>query len=124
MLRCRLFFPAAIAAIAAAPLPATGQDYLGTHLDTIREAHMRQHQQDMASGPASGERSSQPRSRQASDTAKGAGCSADALPASVRRQHEAQYAGRLLKDGKASADAWAQEQGRRFREKLQAEGVC
>ena len=123
MLRYRLSLSLAIAAVAATPLPAIGQDYLGTHLDTVREAHMRQHQQDMASGSNSNNSSARQRSRN-SDSAKGAGCSASALPASARRQSEAEYAVRLVKDGKASADAWAQQQGRRFREKLKADGVC
>lgn len=51
-------------------------------------------------------------------------CSADALPAAERRAMEAEYARRQRVDGKASAYAWVQEQGRRFRMKLIADGVC
>lgn len=54
----------------------------------------------------------------------GAGCSAASLPASERRRMINEYANRSVKDGRASADAWAQEQGRRFREKMAAEGEC
>ncbi len=51
-------------------------------------------------------------------------CSADALPAADRRRMEADYMRRLRADGKASADAWVREQGRKFRLKLVAEGIC
>lgn len=51
-------------------------------------------------------------------------CSADALPADRRRAMRAEYNERLRTDGKASADAWAGEQARRFRQQLVAEGVC
>jgi hypothetical protein len=37
---------------------------------------------------------------------------------------EVQYVRRLKEDGKASADAWVNEQGRRFHAKLVAEGKC
>lgn len=52
------------------------------------------------------------------------GCSADALPAADRRRMEQEYARRLRADGKASADAWVAEQGRLFRIKLVADGIC
>ena len=51
-------------------------------------------------------------------------CSADALPIAERRRMQAEYQRRLRADGKSSADAWVKEQGRRFRERLVAEGVC
>lgn len=51
-------------------------------------------------------------------------CSAAALPASERQRMEAEYARRFTEDGKASADGWAQEQGRRFRQELTAQGIC
>ena len=51
-------------------------------------------------------------------------CSADALPASDRRRMEQEYVRRVRSDGKPSADAWVAEQGRKFRMKLVAEGVC
>lgn len=53
-----------------------------------------------------------------------ANCSADALPIPERRQMETEYVSRFKNDGRASADAWAQEQGRRFRKKLQGDGIC
>jgi hypothetical protein len=53
-----------------------------------------------------------------------AGCSADALPAADRRKMEIEYARRQRADGKASADAWVHEQGRRFHMKLVADGIC
>ena len=51
-------------------------------------------------------------------------CSAEALPAAERRRMQAEYQRRLRADGKSNADAWVKEQGRRFRERLIAEGVC
>ncbi|WP_125655514.1 hypothetical protein [Sphingomonas sp. 2R-10] len=51
-------------------------------------------------------------------------CSADALPIAERRRMEAEYVRRARADGRASADAWVNEQGRRFRMKLIADGVC
>lgn len=51
-------------------------------------------------------------------------CSADALPNAERRRLQAEYLTRLRTDGKSSADAWVKDQGRRFRERLVAEGVC
>lgn len=51
-------------------------------------------------------------------------CSADALPAADRRRMEREYMRRARADGKASADAWVREQGRRFHLKLVADGIC
>ncbi|MFV0625421.1 hypothetical protein ACBY01_15610 [Sphingomonas sp. ac-8] len=51
-------------------------------------------------------------------------CSADALPVAERRRMEQEYVRRARIDGKASANAWVIEQGRRFREKLVAAGIC
>ena len=56
--------------------------------------------------------------------ASSARCSADALPVADRRRMEMEYTRRARADGKASADAWVREQGRRFHEKLVADGVC
>lgn len=41
-------------------------------------------------------------------------CSADLLPTAERRQMEQEYIRRVRDDGKASADAWVEEQGRAF----------
>ena len=51
-------------------------------------------------------------------------CSADSLPPSQRRAMEQEYARRSRTDGKASADAWVREEGKAFRMKLVAQGVC
>lgn len=63
----------------------------------------------------------------AADTKRTTGaqsCSADALPAADLRQMEAEYVQRAKADGKASADAWVREQGKQFRLRLVAEGIC
>ncbi|MEN3950013.1 hypothetical protein [Iodidimonas sp. SYSU 1G8] len=57
-------------------------------------------------------------------SAASAACSADALPAAERKRMEAEYVKRARNDGKASADAWVREQGKRFRLKLVADGAC
>lgn len=59
-----------------------------------------------------------------SKASKASACSADALPVADRRRMEIEYGRRLRADGKASADAWVHEQGRRFHQKLVADGVC
>lgn len=51
-------------------------------------------------------------------------CPSDALPAAERQRLQAEYAERLQRDGRRSADAWSAEQGRQFRARLEAEGVC
>jgi hypothetical protein len=51
-------------------------------------------------------------------------CSADALPAAERGRMQTEYQRRVQTDGKASADAWAREQARQFRQRLVAQGVC
>lgn len=51
-------------------------------------------------------------------------CTADLLPAAERRAMERDYIRRARDDGKPSADAWVEEQGRRFHLKMVAEGVC
>lgn len=56
--------------------------------------------------------------------ARASRCSADALPQAERRRMELEYARRFRASGKASADRWAAEQGRRFRAHLVAQGVC
>ena len=51
-------------------------------------------------------------------------CSPDAMPPSERRRIQTEYTRRLRADGQARANAWAAEQGRRFRLKLVSQGVC
>lgn len=51
-------------------------------------------------------------------------CSADALPAAERARMQIEYRRRVRVHGKASADAWVGDQGRRFHQQLVAEGIC
>lgn len=51
-------------------------------------------------------------------------CLADSGPGPERRAMEAEYARQLETRGKASADAWREEHGRRYRAKLVAAGKC
>jgi hypothetical protein len=51
-------------------------------------------------------------------------CSMDALPPTEKRRMISEYQRRQRVDGRASADAWATEEGNRFRRHLVAEGVC
>jgi hypothetical protein len=51
-------------------------------------------------------------------------CSMDALPQTEKRRMIAEYQRRQRVEGKANADAWATEEGNRFRRRLVAEGVC
>jgi len=57
-------------------------------------------------------------------TAASPGCSVNALPAAERRDLEREYGRRAKADGKASADRWVAEQGRQFRARLVAQGIC
>ncbi|MFZ3484957.1 hypothetical protein [Sphingomonas sp. 3-13AW] len=54
----------------------------------------------------------------------GSECSADLLPTADRRRMESEYIRRARDDGKASADGWVEEQGRRFYLKMVAQGIC
>lgn len=51
-------------------------------------------------------------------------CSADAQPQAERQAMEARFREIDRRQGRAAAMAYAQEQGRQFRERLIAEGVC
>lgn len=51
-------------------------------------------------------------------------CSMDALSPTEKRRMVIEYQRRLRVRGKADADAWATEEGNRFRRRLVAEGVC
>ena len=51
-------------------------------------------------------------------------CFANSGPGAERRAMEAEYARRSRTDGKSSADAWVDEQGRQYRAKLVAAGKC
>ena len=51
-------------------------------------------------------------------------CSSSAIPAADKARLSAQYNRRLLTEGKTSADAWAAEQGRRYREMMEKQGIC
>ena len=97
------------------PGPAVAQDMnvLDRHLQHQQSVRVQDHQNRMRMGD--------PPRRQQRDAS---GCSADALPAEERRALETEYGRRFRSDGRASADAWIREQGRRFRQKLVEEGVC
>ncbi len=49
----RLLGSVLIAASSVLSAPVAAQDYLGTHLDTVREEAMRRHQQKQATAPKS-----------------------------------------------------------------------
>jgi hypothetical protein len=51
-------------------------------------------------------------------------CSMDALPLTEKRRMIVEYQRRRRVQGQAEADAWATEEGNRFRRQLVAEGVC
>lgn len=51
-------------------------------------------------------------------------CSMDALSPAEKRRMIVEYQRRQRVQGKAKADAWATEEGNRFRRQLVAEGVC
>lgn len=83
--------------------PVAAQDYLGTHLDTVREEAMRRHQQDMVT-----DRSEETRSRATAASARVS--QADRQAAWSR--NKAEYRRRMLRDGPAAADRWLDEQAR------------
>lgn len=83
--------------------PVTAQDYLGTHLDTVREEAMRRHQQDMVR-----DRPQETRSKATAKT--GAVSLADRQAAWSRNKTE--YRRIMLKKGPAAADRWLDEQVR------------
>lgn len=85
-------------------------------LDTDR---YRQEQADKRKQGAARSSSSHPSASSSRQT-----CSADALPAADRKRMETEYARRMKTSGKASADAYVQRQGRLYRQKLEAEGIC
>lgn len=51
-------------------------------------------------------------------------CFANSGPGPERRAMEAEHARRTKVNGKASADAWVDQQGRQYRAKLVAQGKC
>lgn len=110
--------PIVVALLAAVTVavPATAQDYLGIHLDTMREHNLRQHQQRHANdGPAA----EQPARRSRSGTmSPAAEARARAEGARIMEQHrrelEPRYRMRVERDGKADADAWLAAESRRL----------
>ncbi len=89
----RCFLLMTVVAGAGLSFPAIAQDYLGVHLDTQREAHMRQHQQDMASGRSG-------KAGRYDPPIKG-----KARHAAMRR-HSRQYGEIMRKHGYHAADQW------------------
>ena len=110
--------PIAVALLAAATVatPATAQDYLGIHLDTMLEHNLRQHQQQHADDGPDAE---QPARRSRSGTmSPAAEARARAEGARIMEQHrrelEPRYRMRVERDGKAEADAWLARESRRL----------
>ncbi len=101
--------------LAGIETPAAAQDLntLSRHLEHQQATRVQDHQNRMRQGDTVRRAPQQDRN-----------CSADALPAADRRALETEYESRFRSDGKASADAWIREEGRLFRERLVAEGVC
>ncbi|AUM75786.1 hypothetical protein [Paracoccus jeotgali] len=108
--------PIAVVLLAAATVaaPATAQDYLGIHLDTMLEHNLRQHQQQHADD---GPDAKQPASR-SSTISPAAEARARAEGARIMEQHrrelEPRYRMRVERDGKAEADAWLARESRRL----------
>lgn len=110
--------PIAVALLAAVTVAglAMAQDYLGIHLDTMREHNMRQHQQRHANdGPAAEQ---PPRRSRAGTMSPAAEVRARAEGARImeqyRRELEPRYRMRVERDGKAEADAWLAAESRRL----------
>ena len=108
--------PIAVVLLAAATVaaPATAQDYLGIHLDTMLEHNLRQHQQQHADDGPDAE---QPASRSGT-MSPAAEARARAEGARIMEQHrrelEPRYRMRVERDGKAEADAWLATESRRL----------
>ncbi|MDO5369627.1 hypothetical protein [Paracoccus sp. (in: a-proteobacteria)] len=110
--------PAAAALLAALTLaaPATAQDYLGIHLDTMLEQNLRTHQQQQASpreSPAPRQGKSRPGAMSPAAEAR-ARAEGARIMQEHRRQLEPRYRMRVGRDGKAAADAWLATEARRF----------
>jgi len=110
--------PISVALLAAVTVagPATAQDYLGIHLDTMREHNLRQHQQQHANnGPDAEQPARKSRSGTMSPAAE---ARARAEGARIMEQHrrelEPRYRMRVERDGKADADAWLSAEARRL----------
>ncbi len=95
---------ALVLAIIATTGPVAAQDYLGTHLDTVREETLRRHQQDMVTDRPGERRSKASRrttsSRQVSQAERQAASS----------RNKAEYRRRMLRDGPVAANRWLDEQ--------------
>lgn len=110
--------PIALALLAALAVvgPAAAQDYLGAHLDTMREHNLRQHQQRHAhDGPAAEQPGKGSRSGTMSPEAE---ARARAEGARIMEQHrrdlEPRYRMRVERDGQAAADAWLAREARQL----------
>src|SRR3546814_5610596 len=95
---------ALVLALLATTGPVAAQDYLGTHLDSVRDETLRRHQQDMVTDRPGERRSKAPPrttpSRQVSQAERQAAFS----------RNKAEYRRRMLRDGPAAANRWLDEQ--------------
>ena len=96
----RLFGSLMIAASCGLAAPVAAQDYLGTHLDTVREEAMRRHQQEQQAGASdsstAGEQYNPPISGQARHSAM--------------RRHHREYDRIRQAHGYRAADQWLADQ--------------
>lgn len=112
--------PVPLFALAAQVAVAYDTNALDRHLQHQQWTRVQNHQM----APATPASQTAPASRGNRAQADASACSAEALPAADRRRMEAEYHRILRSQGRASADAWVHEQGRLFRQKLVAQGVC
>lgn len=88
---------------------ALAQDYLGTHLETMLEHNLRQHQQQAANGTQNKKSSASPSASTPSAVEARA-----QLRERHKRELEPRYWMRVERDGKAEADAWLAVEARRL----------
>lgn len=87
--------------------PAGAQDYLGTHVDTVREETLRRHQQDMVT-----DRAGETKSRTSGTAAPSRTKVSQADRQAAWSRNKAEYRRRMLRDGPAAADRWLDQQVR------------
>ncbi|MCW2365124.1 hypothetical protein M2333_002288 [Sphingobium sp. B11D3B] len=115
-----LFVATLVGSIFCAPATqAQDSNTLDRHLEHQQWQRLQDHQNQSRTMSPGDKKAAQASSKPQLQT-----CSADALPAADRRHLEAEYVRRARADGKVSADAWVREQGKQFRLKLIAQGVC
>lgn len=87
--------------------PAMAQDYLGTHLDNIRDDALRGHQQDMVT-----DRPGERRTRTGRPTTSSQARVSQADRQAAWARNKAEYRRRMVRDGPAAADRWLDRQAR------------